>query len=111
MEAILWVSLMLLPREATLSKLAVDRVQFAYSPVGQERPPVFSPGEEMVLRYVASGLKTNSDGAVRTQLLVRIERADGTKLLELRGIPEEKWLGLGKRACLDSLKLRAGPTL
>src|SRR5436190_1201595 len=64
------------------AKLQMVSIQAAYGPVGPERPSlVYYPGDEIVFRYVLTGVQMNAKGEVDVDISLQVTDAAGQILL------------------------------
>jgi hypothetical protein len=65
------------------AKLEIGNIQAAYGVFGPERKSlVYHPNDEILFRWLLTGVKTNAKGEVDIAILVQIANADGEVLME-----------------------------
>jgi hypothetical protein len=77
------------------AKLDITNIQAAYGPVGPVREsPVYYPGDEIVFRYLLTGVGTNARGEIDVDTTLQITDASGKNLFQ-KTTPTKAAVALG----------------
>jgi hypothetical protein len=65
------------------AEFKIDKIRAAYGPVGPERKSLeYYPDDEILLRYLLTGVKTTDKGEVDIDITIRVWDAEGNLLVE-----------------------------
>jgi len=77
------------------AKLQIANIKAAYGPLGPERQSqVYYPGDEVVFRYLLTGVRSNAKGEANVAIFVQIADASG-KILQKTTTPTKGVVALG----------------
>ena len=94
---------------AARAELRLENIEAAHGELGPRRESLnFTPLDELVFRFVATGVKTDSTGRCDAELSFRLTNAEGRAVVEGKG-PVQRPLMLGGRELPSHVKIAVGP--